>query len=352
LTENPDTLAKIGDILAKFYGINSVDISVIDSGRVHWTYLVTIGGQNSYVFQRLNSFFGSSEALGDNLNRINMALTNAPVGSPKIVPTLDGQWLYVDEADQSSYRLTCFLPGRHPEKESVSDAKLAGQAVGYCHVSLNRPKPIELFHFDDIDGECTNHRLCRASDFAAIKTRYRGHPHLPSVLPDLDRGAKAANCLPTRPSFMRVFMARDLVVHRDCKRNNFLINGDKVGLIDWDTVGYGDPLLDIGEMCRSWCVGSEKPFFNATVAAALVEGYRSTGLSLTLEQYQMIPAVVRGLAINLARRYLTDSLAEVFFRWDKELYKSLHEQNHIRGQLYLNLAEELLDREIELLSIF
>jgi aminoglycoside phosphotransferase (APT) family kinase protein len=124
-----------------------------------------------------------------------------------------------------------------------------------------------------------------------------------------------------------------------------------VGLIDWDTVGYGDPLLDIGEMCRSWAVSPEKPYYNSNLAASLVAGYQASGLKMTKDQYRLVPSVVRALALNLARRYLTDALAEVFFRWEKDVYPSLYEQNHIRARLYLNLAEELLEREAELMGI-
>jgi Ser/Thr protein kinase RdoA (MazF antagonist) len=350
LRDISDAISQLTSILSSQYGINDAVVTPIESGRVHWTYLVNVNGRNSYVLQKLNPYFGSSDALGANLNRVNIALEKTSVRSPKIIPTLSKQWLYTDPHNDF-YRLTSFLPGRPPEKCSLQDAGLAAKAVGRCHMALNRPKPIELFSFPDADGECTNHRLCVEGDFTIIKDQYRRHPNLPKIIDDVDRGAKATTLLPTKPAFVHIFLIRDLVVHRDCKRDNFLIDGDTVGLMDWDTVAYGDPLLDLGEMCRSWAISPTKPFFNASVASALLAGYRGSGLKLTTDQYRMLPAVVRGLALNLARRYLTDALAEVFFRWDKEAYPSLFEQNHIRGCWYLDLAEELLEREIELMKL-
>jgi hypothetical protein len=48
---------------------------------------------------------------------------------------------------------------------------------------------------------------------------------------------------------------------------------------------------------------------------------------------------------------LADALAEVYFKWDSERYSSLHLQNLSRGRRCLDLAEELLDRELELMSL-
>jgi Ser/Thr protein kinase RdoA (MazF antagonist) len=168
-----------------------------------------------------------------------------------------------------------------------------------------------------------------------------------------------AGWLPSRPSFVRVFAARDLAVHRDPKRENFLLDPElPTAIIDLDTVGFGDYLLDLGEMCRSMAAGAPPgaepgpgPMFDAAVAGALLEAYRQAGPPLPPSDWALLPAVVRAIAVNLARRYLTDALAEVYFQWDREHYPSLNLQNLTRGQRCLDLAEELLDREVELAKL-
>jgi hypothetical protein len=80
----------------------------------------------------------------------------------------------------------------------------------------------------------------------------------------------------------------------------------------------------------------------------MLEAYRSSGPDPGREAWALLPAVVRALAVNLARRYLTDALAEVYFKWDRTRYESLHLQNLSRGRRCLDLAEELLVREMEL----
>jgi hypothetical protein len=66
---------------------------------------------------------------------------------------------------------------------------------------------------------------------------------------------------------------------------------------------------------------------------------------------ELLPAVWRGLAINLSRRYLADALAEVFFLWDSRAYPSLYDQNRQRGADLLTLADHLLEKEMELAEL-
>ncbi|MDR2368915.1 MAG: aminoglycoside phosphotransferase family protein [Deltaproteobacteria bacterium] len=345
-------LGRLRDILGQGYGLGAGGAAIrrLDSGRVNETYLATLESGETYVLQRLNAFFGSAGAIGENWDRVGRALGGAGVGFPRIFATVGAGWLYVEPGGDSHWRLTGFLEGRPPGRESLGDARLAARTLGLCHRALNVPRPIELLEPLD-NADFTNQKRCEPGDFEFLFKQYRGHPHLGSVSGDIKRGGEAARLLPNRPAYLRIFAARDLVVHRDCKADNFLIGEARHSLIDWDTVGYGDPLLDIGEMCRSWAVSPVAPFYRADLAAAIVEGYRETGLRLSADEYRLLPATVRGLAVNLARRYLTDALAEAYFQWDRDAYPSLYEQNRSRGRHMLDLAEELLDREMELIKI-
>ncbi|MDR1308997.1 MAG: aminoglycoside phosphotransferase family protein [Deltaproteobacteria bacterium] len=346
--------ARLRDVLARGFGLDGAagaDIGRVESGRVNETYVVSLGGGPRYVLQKLNSLFGPAEALGENWNRVGLALADSGVGFPRIFPASGGGWLFRDPGGLgAAWRLTAFLPGRAPRRDSQEEASLAAATLGRCHAALNRPRPIGLMPALG-GGDFTNQKRCLPSDFEAIASSYRGHPNLEAIAPDVGRGRMAAAWLPGRPAFARVFAARDLVVHLDCKSDNFLIGQGLESLIDWDTVGYGDPLLDIGEMCRSWAVSATRPFYDASMASAIVGGYRQAGLGLSPAEYRFLPAVVRALALNLARRYLADALAETYFRWDSDAYPSLHEQNASRGRHMLDLAEELLERDMELSDI-
>ncbi|MDR3134957.1 MAG: phosphotransferase [Deltaproteobacteria bacterium] len=345
----------IREILSEGYSLDGTREAVvkrIDSGRVNETYLVSVNGGQDYIFQRLNALFGAAEAIGENWSRVGEAVSGIGAGFPRIRPSKRTGWLYRPSGGLVGpvWRLTDFLPGRPPSRKSKEEARLSARAMGLYHVALNVPKPIELLPSLE-SGDFTNQRRCSPEDFEIINSHYRGHPNLASLATDISRGTLAARNLPNRPSYVRVFAVRDLVIHKDCKVSNFLVDAETVSLIDWDTVGYGDPLLDIGEMCRSWAVSPVAPLYDADLAAAIVDGYRQGGLRLTKGEYQLLPAVVRGLSLNLARRYLIDALAESYFKWDKDSYPSLYEQNKSRGHFMLDLVEELLDREIELMKI-
>jgi Ser/Thr protein kinase RdoA (MazF antagonist) len=200
-------------------------------------------------------------------------------------------------------------------------------------------------------GEFTNQRLAKSSDFEDFQTLYRLHPHLPVIEGHLQRGASEARLLPGSPAFQRVFLLKDLAVHLDPKRDNFLASESGYALIDWDTVSYGDPLLDLGELCRSFASYPDPPRFDAATMTAALEGYRGPGLDMGPGHFRLLPAAVRGIAINLARRYLTDALLETHFVWDREHYPSLFEQNMMRASALLDLAEELRTREFELMEL-
>jgi Ser/Thr protein kinase RdoA (MazF antagonist) len=335
-----------GQVLSRAYGLEAVEIRSLTDGRINQTFLAATADGRRYALQRLNPFFEASEALGLNWRRVAEALAPSAVLCPTIVAARDGGWL-ASEAG-GVWRLTTFLAGQAPSA-SPDDARAAGLALARCHAALNRPKPLEL---EPLPGhwEFTNQRLSRPADFELLTARYRGHPRLPQAAAELARGARAAGLLPGLPAFQRVFYARDLVVHLDAKRANFLHDGDQWAVIDWDTVGYGDPLLDLGEICRSFAFDQQKRRFDASTACAAVDGYRNGGFELEREQGRLLPTVVRGLAVNLARRYLTDALAEVYFKLDESRFSSLFEQNLDRAKLHLDLAEELHAREMELVN--
>jgi Ser/Thr protein kinase RdoA (MazF antagonist) len=335
--------------LALSYDLEPISLRRLKSGSVNLTYLAETSAGEFRVLQRLSGDFGKSAAPGLNWSRVEAVMEGRSTVVPKIFATTRGEWLAGDSAG-FSWRLTEFFPGRPPNPKSTEEAFAAGLTLGRCHKALNQPKPLELEPLP-ADREFANNHLCLQSDFELISERYRGHPNLPKIVSEIARGSVAAGFLPTRPSFRRVFLAQDLVVHLDPKRENFLTDGERWALIDWDTVGYGDTLLDLGEACRSWAYDRDERRFRAETAAAVVSGYRESGADLDRERSRLLPTVVRAVAANLARRYLIDSLAEVHFRWDPSRHSSLFEQNRHRAALWLDLAEELLDREMELMKI-
>jgi Ser/Thr protein kinase RdoA (MazF antagonist) len=287
--------------------------------------------------------------LGENWVKASAALEAHGEKAPRILPDARGNLLAPGEKADSFWRLTTFLEGSSPPPGDLAAARGAGRALGAAHWALNTPRPLELLALPP--GDFTNQKLPTPEDFADFPTRYARHPALHLLKDDWERGAEAARRLPASPQYRRVFFARDLVIHGDPKKDNFLGNGREYSLIDWDTVSYGDPLIDLGEICRSMAARRERPFFAGESASALAAGYRERGLALGSASFRLLPAVIRGLSLNLARRYLSDALLESYFIWDKEAYPSLFAQNRARAEALMDLAEELWEREMELLDL-
>jgi Ser/Thr protein kinase RdoA (MazF antagonist) len=334
------------EVAARDYGLKVDSLVPLGLGRVNESFQVRAEGQ-AYCLQRLNDFFEGCPALGNNWLKAQLALAGR-VPFPEILPDLTGQLLCQREG---FYRLTRWLPGQTPRAGQPAVAFLAGRALGLCHQALNVPQPLVDLEPLPAQGDFTNQRLPTQADFELILERYRRHPNLIQLLETIRRAGQAARRLPTRPAFQRVFLARDLVIHSDPKRENFIHQAQDqaqaLALVDWDTLGYGDPLIDLGELCRSFAVVKPDPGFQLELALAAVAGYRETGLAEAGRIELLLPAVIRALALSLTRRYLIDALAEVYFSWDQARFPSLFAQNQARAQALLDLAEELEAREME-----
>ncbi|MDR2200384.1 MAG: phosphotransferase [Deltaproteobacteria bacterium] len=333
------------------YGLECQKLEVLASGRVNRSFLATVSGSGErLVLQFLSPVFLKSPALGINWERVSGVMEGRGIPCPRIIRTLDASLLAEGEGHERLARLTTFVPGNRPRAGDPAGAKECGRALGAAHGALNLPRPLALEPLPR-GGEYTNQRLSAASDFTDFHSLYRLHPKLPLIEAHLERGARLASELPRSPAFRKIFFLKDLVIHGDPKGDNFLGGESGYSLIDWDTVSYGDPLIDLAELCRSLAVGRERPLFNRELAAAVLEGYRETGLSLPESHYRQIAAAIRAVAVTLGRRYLRDALLENYFVWDRDKHPSRLEQDASRAWDLFDLAEELYLREMELLDL-
>ena len=338
------------------YGLSSaLEPKPFGTGRVHDTFLVESGGR-PYILQRLNDFFQGHEAFGLNWMMVEGAIREQsdflfPL-LPPIFPDRDGHYVTSLEGGGGFWRLTGFIEGL-PAPLTPNGGREAARLLGVLHRLLNSPTPLNSL-LPLPEGEFTNQRLTGPSDLEALNLHYRRHPRLEELRPLIDSAAEAAALLPAHPAFLAAFTMRDVVIHGDTKADNFLFSPDGRAqvLLDWDSVGLGNILIDLAEMLRSWGVPKflppEGPPAVGENMAAVLEGYAETGLELTTLEMELLIPVLRGTALNLIRRYLTDALAEVYFRWDSAAYPSLYHQNRARAVKMLHLVDHLLSNEISL----
>ncbi|MDR1395157.1 MAG: phosphotransferase [Deltaproteobacteria bacterium] len=337
-------LEEPGQILKKFYGLENPKAVPLTSGRVNLSFRAE-SGSRSFCLQKLNDFFELSPALGHNWQLAGEALKEASLPFPEIIPNISGRLL--TESGGDLWRLTAWLEGSPFPAGDSRGAFLAGRTLGLCHRALNLPQPVRNLQSLPQGHNFTNQKLCRPEDFQDLFQIYRGHPHLGDLYDLIIRGSRAAAGLPQRPAFQRVFLARDQVIHGDPKRENFLAGGFSPALVDWDTAGCGDTLIDLGELCRSFASVKPAGAFRMELALEAVRGYEESGFGEPGRTALLLPAVIRGLAVCLIWRYLTDALAEVYFSWDKEHFESLFDQNRERAAALLTAAEELEERDFE-----
>jgi Ser/Thr protein kinase RdoA (MazF antagonist) len=322
-------------------------MELVRSGKVNRTFLAGLRGGEKLILQFISPVFRKSPALGENWRRVEGALSGRGIPCPKVIPSLSGSLLAEGPGFERLLRLTTFLPGEHPEPGSAAAALKCGRALGAAHTALNTPRPLDLLPLPP-GGEYTNQRLPSPDDFRGVSQMCRLHPLLPQVEGLLERGEKLAAELPGDPSFQKIFILRDLAIHGDPKGGNFLGGASSCFLIDWDTASLGDPLIDLAELLRSLAVKKEPPLFDRELAAAAVAGYREAGLRLGKAHWRHLAAAIRAVALNLARRYLTDALLENYFVWDKDAFPSRLAQDTERAEELFSLTEELFFREMEL----
>ncbi|UQZ89101.1 hypothetical protein C4J81_07780 [Deltaproteobacteria bacterium Smac51] len=340
------------------FGLDNIRITALTGGRVNESFMVEHGHER-FVLQKLNDIFMGSPSLGLNWKSLRDALAARAEGwlqkpVPDIFPGLDGQFTPSSPTRGGYWRLTSYIAGL-PASIDPPGAREAARLTGALHRLLNNPAPIELL--PPPEGELTNQRLTRPEDFEILAIHYQRHPHLDALRHLIAQGTDSAWQLPSFPAFLCAFQLNEVVIHGDPKADNFIFtpDGHALALIDWDNLRYGHVLTDVAEMLRSWgkapepCPASAIHLENM---AAVVEGYAETGLPLSTQDLTLLPAVLRGITITLARRYLTDALAEVFFKWDREKYPSLYIQNRTRAEAMLDLSEYLLEHEMRLVDTF
>ncbi|MDL2260159.1 phosphotransferase [Deltaproteobacteria bacterium OttesenSCG-928-K17] len=339
---------------AEVFGLARPEATIVSGGRVNHTFRIDSQGRQ-YILQRLSDFFNGDEAVAVNWLRVYQALAergSGPPPMPEIRPDASGRYL-APGPDGGFWRLTGFVEGR-PALMTAEGAFSAARLLGRMHGLLNSPLPVELLSLPE--GDFTNRHFTTPDEMGLIFSHYRGHPRLEELKGLIEEALEAAMFLPPRPELLAVFSHQAVVIHCDPKADNFLFDasGQAVCLLDWDTVCLGHSLIDLAEMMRSWGIpGRGKDFEpNWDNLAAIVRGYAASGQVIEDFELELMSAVLRGIVLNLCRRYLTDALAEAYFQLDPKRFETLYDQNRAKAQSMLALADYLLDNEMALSELF
>ena len=306
----------------------------LPQGRINLTFLVT-SGSDRYVMQRLHPALGGDGQVVENGARTAEILHRAGLAAPRTRLSLAGT-LWV--TDQGLWRLLDWLPGRAGSRRSLEAGAEAARQLALFHQTLAQEPPLlsPLPPADFNTEGLPEPESWRPPDSALTSRTGPG-----AAGRALDRGAALAALLPSGE------FATQIVVHGDPKLENFLFDrsGRALALIDLDTVRWGSLLWELADGLRSWCGlrgADDRVVFDRDIFQAAVGSYLAHGLSLSTEEWLLLPSTVAAVSLKLAQRYLLDYYNQSYFVWDRERYPSLAAQNLSRGSGLLDQVEYLI----------
>ncbi len=295
----------------------------LGNGLINDTFRV----DDCFVLQRVNSsVFTDPKATIDNHLKI---LAILPDLVPNLQPTIDGGHSLLDD-EGHLWRLCDYYEGHTYEELPDSLCRTAGSAFGQF---LTRTQTFEL----------------------TLRPSIERFHNLGKYLEELEefRSSQANS-----PEWKMIFetyydmpnYAREIqTIHGDCKVNNLLFNSESssvLRILDLDTVMYGHPAWDYGDLIRSVAAGSARTTqwreILETRIVQTTEGFfqeftpRSNKLATS--EYSLAPSY---MSMMLGIRFLTDH-----YRGDQYFRVERHGDNLVRARQQLDLATKLRDMRV------
>jgi Ser/Thr protein kinase RdoA (MazF antagonist) len=331
LPERPQLIAHTQDILTS-YGLQGSDVVFYGTGLINATFLVTVAPGLQFILQRLNKLF--IPEINRDIDILTRHLASKSARTQLLVPADNGDLWVEDES--GAWRLLTFIPGvcfdmlAGPEQ-----AEAAGRLLGSFHRDVADLK-LEL-HTERLGVHDTQRHL---RNLHSALEDCREHPNYQAVYVLAQEVLAEAAELPVLTELP------DRLVHGDPKISNLVFDEDTgagVCMIDLDTLAHMPLPLELGDAFRSWCnprgEDTQRSEFRLDYFAGAVQGYASVSAPFLLpaEWRSFVPAA-RTIMVELAARFATDALREVYFGWNPKLFadRSAHNQVRAAGQLELH----------------
>ncbi len=318
------------DILTH-YDIGTVESVVpVGTGLINTTYrVVTEGGD--FVLQKIHKVIPDAAA-GD-MQVVTAFLAMRGMKVPTLMTTRDGG-LFVRDAAGDRWRVYPWIAGTIVDALASPDmARSAGRIVGEMHrhlAELDYTPKGSIPHFHD-------------TAFFVDELR--------SIADDLPDEAKAIadDILATLPPLIIGDDAgRKQVSHADLKISNIVFDADgaAVGVIDFDTILWHYPAVDLGDAFRSWCnpTAEDDPdaTFDAALFAAAEAGYaEGRGVAASPEDRVLHLRATKQIALELASRFLIDIVRDNYFGFDASRYPDRKSHNLARAKGQHHLASTI-----------
>jgi len=324
-------------------------------GLIHDSYRIDVeaaDGRERYLLQRINrDVFGDVDGLMRNIASVLDHLhASGDIGTgayPALVETVDGgAWL---DYKGFAWRMMSYVEG----SRSVDWSPSAHQAGEIGHAFGRFLKHLESFPVDTLSAVLPGYRDTRryVNGFeSAIAQDVRGRRRsIRSEIAWLEDRRDAALALQT------LWQSRQLptrLIHGDTKLNNVLFDaGAERALcaIDFDTVGRGLLLHDVGDCVRDLLAGTAAVRGRLTdddvaIVEALLRGFmRGAGAPFAPLELAHLVDAASSVTLELAIRFLTDYLeGDVYFRVCRK------DENLARARLHIALAGLLESHRVHL----
>lgn len=298
-------------------------------GLINDTYVV--GSPSAAILQWVNPIFDPSIHL--DIEAVTARLEASGLTTLRLVRTPGGD-LHVGD-DRGCWRLMTYIPGHTIHRvENAHQVAEAGRLVGRFHAAL--------------DGWI--YQLQAPPRYIHDTTAHMAELHAA-------RGEK-----PDHPLAAEVRELGDEILHRwsqwdgETQRHFRFSHGDlkisnvrfddagarALSLIDLDTLGQMPIVCEMGDAWRSWCnpLGEdiEDCVFEVDLFAASAPAWLAAAPPLDdKERRGLVPGIER-ICLELAARFCTDAVRNVYFREDREAFPEMGTHNLLRARGQLALA--------------
>lgn len=318
------------ELVAHFPLTSVADVIPVGTGLINTTYRVT-AGEGDFVLQRLHDVI--PDAAASDMQVVTAHLASAGLQVPNLVMTKTGE-PFARDTEGKRWRMYPWIPGRIVDAlESRDMARSAGRLVGVMHRALAelayQPQG-SIPHFHDtafiveelrqVAGQLPDNVKKIADDILAT---------LPALILDDSAGSRQ-------------------IIHADLKISNLVFDqsGQAVGVIDFDTLLWHYPAIDLGDAFRSWCNETTEDNPQATFDAVLFDsaeaGYaEGRGLPATREDRLLHLRATKQIALELASRFLIDVVRDNYFGFDAKRYPDRRSHNIARALGQYHLAQTI-----------
>lgn len=309
--------------MAKRFGASGGDVLEITKGHINDTFVV----DREYLLQRINATVFDVAAVLDNRRMLDPVIRNAV---PHALETIEGND-HVVGTNGEVWRAAEFIEARNFDVLPTDLCEEAGSAFGrfltVLRQCVERPAPV-IKGFHEIDEYL--------QEFDTL-----------TPTPDCHKWVELVT---ERRSSIRNFPSAEFqVIHGDCKINNLLfeLEAPRVAhIIDLDTIMWGHPAWDYGDLIRSVLTGSsdsadEKERIRLTTRG-FVKSYEIG--ERVLEDFAYAPS---HMSFMLGLRFLSDHLrGDTYFKVDT------HGDNLTRAAEQFELSDRLTHTAMDIKNWF